>query len=344
MALEVNIQKQLGAFCLQVDFTAQPGVLGILGASGCGKSMTLRCIAGIEQPDQGRIALDGRPWLDTQTGVQLPPQQRGAGFLFQNYALFPTMTVEQNLLAGLHRLPRRQRKAHAQELMRRFELTGLAQRRPAQLSGGQQQRVALARMLAAQPLVTLLDEPFSALDASLREALQLQLQATLQEFGGPAILVSHDRDEIYRLCQHTLVMDQGRVVAFGPTQQLFLQPECIAAARLTGCKNILPARCAGPFAVFVPDWGCTLTTSQPVPPDLAAIGVRAHDFAVQGSHNPLPVSLCQQMEDPFFYTYRFAIGGGTLWWKVSKQTLGSPRPQLPRTLYLPPQAILLLRA
>lgn len=346
MALEVNLQKKMGNFLLKVAFTAPNGTLGILGASGCGKSLTLRCIAGILRPDEGRIVLDDRVLFDSQKGIDLPPQKRQVGFLFQNHALFPNMTVEQNIQAGLlHRQPNKAlRRQMTAQLIRQFHLTGLEKHRPHQLSGGQQQRVALARMLAARPAVTLLDEPFSALDANLKEGLQLELQTTLEQFGGPAILVSHDRDEIYRLCQNTVVMEQGKVVDFGSTKELFEAPTCIASARLTGCKNILPAEKSGEYSVFLPEWNLHLHTAAPVSDSVTAIGVRAHDFTAQQCENPITVRLTQEMEDPFFWTFCFSVGEGChpLWWKVSKSTMTSAKPHIPQVLYLPGDKILLL--
>ena len=172
MSLEVNIEKKLDGFTLRAAFSAGNIPTALLGASGCGKSMTLRCIAGIVKPDKGRIVLDGRVLFDSEQHIDLPPQQRGAGLLFQNYALFPNMTVEQNILCGLKaEKDRAARQARCAELLRAMRLEPLAKRYPAQLSGGQQQRTALARILAGRPRILMLDEPFSALDSYLREAV-----------------------------------------------------------------------------------------------------------------------------------------------------------------------------
>lgn len=170
MSLEVHIEKKLNGFTLRSDFTAGNTATAILGASGCGKSMTLRCIAGIVKPDKGRIVLDGRVLFDSGQHIDLPPQQRGVGLLFQNYALFPNMTVEQNILCGLKaERDKAARKARCAGMLRALRLEELASRRPAELSGGQQQRTALARILVGKPRILMLDEPFSALDSYLRE-------------------------------------------------------------------------------------------------------------------------------------------------------------------------------
>ena len=159
MSLYVDIKKDLGDFVLETKFEADGGVTGILGASGCGKSMTLRCIAGILRPDEGRIELDGTVFFDHREKIDLKPQQRHVGLLFQNYALFPNMTVWQNLMTGLKPYEKDKKRAAAaiNTVMERFCLDGLAGHKPSQLSGGQQQRVALARIFLSKPRVLLLD-------------------------------------------------------------------------------------------------------------------------------------------------------------------------------------------
>ena len=201
MSLDVRIKKSFGDYTLDVAFAGGDETLGFLGASGCGKSLTLRCIAGIVKPDKGRIVLDGRVLFDSAQHIDLPPQQRGVGLLFQNYALFPNMTVEQNILCGLNaEKDRAARKARCAEMLRAMRLEELAGRRPAELSGGQQQRTALARILAGRPRILMLDEPFSALDSYLREAVESEVGSLLAGFDGTALLVTHNRDEAYRLC------------------------------------------------------------------------------------------------------------------------------------------------
>lgn len=211
MSLEVRIRRTLRDFSLETAFTTSDGVLGILGASGCGKSMTLRCIAGVETPDEGRIVLNGRVLFDSAAGINLPPQQRRVGYLFQSYALFPHMTVEENIACALGREKDRKKRAGTiASLVGRFRLEGLEKRYPGQLSGGQQQRVALARILAYEPEALLLDEPFSALDAHLKEKLQLELLELLRGYAGDAVMVTHSRDEAFRLCGRLLIMEHGR--------------------------------------------------------------------------------------------------------------------------------------
>ena len=275
MSLSVEFEKRLGSFHLRVQFQAEDEITALLGASGCGKSMTLKCIAGIVPPDRGRIVLNGRVLFDSEAGIDLPPQQRRVGYLFQNYALFPTMTVEKNILCGIRSGSKGEKAAALTAALHRFRLEGLEKRYPAQLSGGQQQRVALARILCTRPEAILLDEPFSALDSFLKWKLELELSDLLADFHGPILWVSHDRGEVFRNCKKVCVMEQGQSQGMFTLRQLFHEPETEAAARLSGCKNIVEAVPAG-SAVTLPAWGLTLSCGKPVPADVRWAGIRAH--------------------------------------------------------------------
>lgn len=273
MSLLIDIEKRLGSFHLQVQLQAQDEVTALSGASGCGKSMTLKCIAGIVTPDRGRIVLNDRVLFDSAAHIDLPPQRRRMGYLFQNYALFPTMTVEKNILCAISG-SKTEKGAALSDAVRRFRLEGLEHHYPAQLSGGQQQRVALARILCSQPEVILLDEPFSALDSYLKWDLELKLSDFLENFSGPILWVSHDRGEVFRNCKRVCVLDQGASQGTFTLRQLFHEPETEAAARLSGCKNIVEAVPAG-SAVTLPAWGLTLSCGKPVPADICQAGIRA---------------------------------------------------------------------
>ena len=275
MSLYVDIEKQLGSFHLRVQLETENEITALLGASGCGKSMTLKCIAGIVTPDRGQIVLNGRVLFDREKRVNLTPQQRRLGYLFQNYALFPNMTVEKNILCGVRSRDKQKKAAALADALRRFRLEGLEKRYPAQLSGGQQQRVALARILCSKPEAILLDEPFSALDSFLKWNLELELSDLLADFQGPILWVSHDRGEVFRNCKKVCVMEQGTSQGTVTLRQLFHQPETEAAARLSGCKNIVEAVPAG-SAVTLPQWGLTLDCTGPVPADIRRAGIRAH--------------------------------------------------------------------
>lgn len=281
MSLFVDIEKRLGSFRLCVRFETAEGILALLGASGCGKSMTLKCIAGIVRPDRGRIVLDGKVLFDSERRIDLPPQKRQVGYLFQQYALFPNMSARENLCAGARALPRAERDDAVRELIRLLRLEGLEQLRPAQLSGGQQQRVALGRILASRPRAILLDEPFSALDSFLKWQLEAELVETLARFRGPVVWVSHDRDEVYRRCEKVCVMNRGAALPVEDMKRLFDCPETVTAARLSGCKNDTPLRAAGGSRIFLPDWNVTLECGRTVPDNAAVLGVRSHYIGPQ---------------------------------------------------------------
>jgi len=282
MPLFVSIKKTFGTFSLAVDLEAGDGAAtGILGASGSGKSLTLRCIAGIHAPDEGRIALDGQVLFDSRLKVNLPPQKRRVGYMFQSYALFPNMTVEQNIGAGAPGTKAEKKRLTA-DYIRRFYLEGLERRYPAQLSGGQGQRVALARMLASKPRIILMDEPLSSVDGHLRWQLEKGLQDILAGFEGPSLVVSHDCGELYRLCRRVVILDRGRVDSGGDKEDLYEKPATLAGARLIGCKNISRARKLSEHEVEAVDWHEVLTTAEPVRPDIQYVGVQARAFREVG--------------------------------------------------------------
>ena len=246
MSLSVDIEKKLGAFHLRSQFEAPDETMALLGASGCGKSMTLKCIAGIVTPDRGRIVLGGRVLFDSEKKINLPPQQRRVGYLFQQYALFPNMSVEQNILCGIRSGDKAEKRRVLAEKIRMFRLEGMEKKHPAQLSDGQQQRVALARILCSEPEAILLDEPFSALDSYLKWNLELELSDLLAGFHGPILWVSHDLGECCRNCQKVCVMENGVSSPVTDMETLVRHPATQSAARLTGCRNFLPARrCEG---------------------------------------------------------------------------------------------------
>ena len=277
MSLQVDITKNFGSFTLDAQFTAEDGVMALLGNSGCGKSMTLKCIAGVIRPDRGRIIADGVTLFDADRHIDLNPQQRRIGLLFQNYALFPNMTVEQNILCGLRRDgDKRGRAVKLRQFMETFYLSGLEKRYPHQLSGGQQQRVALTRILAGEPRVLMLDEPFAALDSYLKWQLEQELIDVLSKFSGTTLYVSHDRDEVYRLCGKVCVMDNGRTQQVQSVKQLFAAPQTMSAALLCGCKNFSRVEYIDRHHLRAVDWGCILACTAPTNPDIRYIGIRAH--------------------------------------------------------------------
>lgn len=277
MSLSVDIRKRLGDFSLDVSFKAEnpAETLALLGASGCGKSMALKCVAGVERPDEGRIVLNGRVLYDSAARVNVPAQRRRVGYLFQSYALFPAMTVLDNVLVGARGATRAERLTMAARQIRAFRLEGLEGRRPAELSGGQQQRCALARIMASEPELLLLDEPFSALDGYLRWQLELELADTLRAFPGGVVFVTHSRDEVYRMCDRVCVLTDGRGGRTVPTRELFDAPVTLAEALISGCKNVSPAVPVGPETLDCADWGVRLACGRAVA-GCAHAGIRAH--------------------------------------------------------------------
>ena len=277
MSLSVDIKKKFPNFTLDMHFSLSGRRVGILGASGCGKSMTLRSIAGIFQPDEGRIVLGDRVLYDSARRVDLKPQVRNIGYLFQNYALFPNMTVRENIMAGLSG-SKNAKMARANEMIAKFGLSSLEDRLPGQLSGGQQQRCALARIMAYRPDVILLDEPFSALDWYLRDRMQRELSDMLRDYEGMVIMVSHDRDEIFRFSEELLIVDAGHVIRQGATREVFSDPGTRSAAVLTGCKNFSRAERIDDHHVRATDWGITVETERVLPEGIRDLGFRAHQF------------------------------------------------------------------
>lgn len=209
--LEVQIYKKLAEFDLDVSFQVDDNILGFMGASGSGKSMTLKCIAGIETPDQGRIVLNGRVLFDSEKKINVPIQKRNVGYMFQSYALFPNMNVYENISVRLRARKVKDVDIVVQKVMQQFRIFELASRYPKQLSGGQRQRVALARLMAYEPDVLLLDEPFSALDEDLKEDLLQELKSELQ-ISKPVIFVSHDKEEVNYLCDLNYKIKQGEII------------------------------------------------------------------------------------------------------------------------------------
>ena len=347
MSIDVDIKKKIGDFDLDVQFSQDAKRIGILGASGCGKSMTLKTIAGIVGQDEGHVIVEGRTLFDKASGINLKPQQRNVGYMFQNYALFPTMTVAQNIAAGLPR-DKSLRAKRVAEMLESFHLQGLEGRLPSELSGGQQQRVALARMMAYEPQVLLFDEPFSAMDAYLKEGLRLELLEVLKDYNRTAIFVTHDRDEAYQMCDYLILMDQGKILEAGPTKELFDRPGTKAAAKLTGCKNISLIEKIDEHTVRALDWGgLVLKVQAKVEDDIKAVGVRAHDFyeveeqTADSTTNCFATGKCAISELPFEWYITLENG---LWWKKSKDhALHDTNNIVSDFLAIRPESILLLK-
>ncbi len=298
--LRVNIQKSLPNYTLIANFTADNYPLGLLGASGAGKSMILRCIAGLEKPNSGCIVLNGRVLFDAIKQINLPVRDRSIGFVFQNYALFPHLNVAQNIAFGLQHLSKINRNRRVNELITLMQLQGLQNRYPKNLSGGQQQRVALARALAVQPEVLLLDEPFSALDTHLRSQLEKQLIAILSNYQGVTLFVTHNLEEVYRVCKNLLVLSEGKIAAYGTKESIFERPRTFTTAQITGCKNFSRAEVLSPQKVRAIDWDCTLQVTETTSSQTQHIGIRAHQLIFRDipKENTFPCWVVQTSETP----------------------------------------------
>lgn len=346
MSIYVDIEKNLGSFQLKVKFEAADETLALLGASGCGKSLTLKCIAGIEKPDRGKIVVDGVTLFDSEKRINLTPQNRRTGLMFQNYALFPNMTVLQNIRAGANReSDQKKREEAVAAVLDSFGLAQLSHHYPHQLSGGQQQRAALARILVSNPRILLLDEPFSALDSHLRFRLEQEVRQVIRRFGKTVLLVSHDRDEVFRMSDSIAIMDSGTIQAMGTKASVFSNPQTRKGAVLTGCKNISAMEIRENGMVYAADWGIMLHVPNPQK-DATAIGIRMHDIVPGQGENALRCHVAEIIENPFSYTVMLeplnVKCASRIGWEMDKEAwkrLAAPEVWIS----LPPDALLLLR-
>ena len=348
MAIEVRIHREFDDFKLDVQFQSESRRIGILGASGCGKSLTLKSIAGIERPETGKIESAGKVFFDSAKKIWMPPQERNVGYLFQNYALFPTMTVEKNIGIAL-RCGKKEKEKKVRDMIDRFSLQGLEKKLPGQLSGGQQQRTALARIMIYEPDMILLDEPFSALDSYLKEQTQRECLELLQDYPGTVILVSHSRDEIYRFSEEVLVIDGGKAVIKKTVKELFEHPQKVAAAKLTGCKNIEEIVWKDGKHLYVPGWDMVIPAGMGNVGDAQAIGIRAHEFTTERTESDselvFPVYKPEVKEDLFEYHVQFFTSERAktpVVWKVSKKLWDVGEKGVPKWLHLKREHILFL--
>lgn len=297
MSLYVDIEKKCGDFQLKVQFETENEIFAILGSSGCGKSLTLKCIAGIEKPDSGIIRLDDQVLFDSSKKINVSARKRRVGYLFQDYALFPNMTVFQNIMCGA------KDKAKAKEYIRKFYLENKEMLYPSQLSGGQKQRAALARMLSCNPRLVMLDEPFSALDNYLKTQLEREVMNVFDLYGKRALFVSHDRNEVYRLTDRIAVMENGRMVDIQSKHELFNAPKTLAATLLTGCKNITGLKRISEDCFRATDWETDLYLPQNAhrEKNYAYAGIRAHFLVLHGEDgaNRMECEVVRVIEDAF---------------------------------------------
>ncbi len=356
MALYVDIQKKLNNFTLKVKFQAGNEVFSLLGASGCGKSIILKCIAGIEKPDCGKIILNGRVLYDSDNNICIPPQKRKVGYMFQDYALFPNMTVEKNIYSGINKkMFNKDIDIKIKEVIKRYQLEGLEKQYPHKLSGGQKQRVAMARMLVSEPEIILLDEPFSALDSYLKWNMIQEMEDEIKKLNKTVLFVSHDRDEVYHLSNRIGAINNGNIEVIEYKQDFFDNPKTVTAAILSGCKNIIYAEKQDKYHVRVPEWNMSLFTEKEVPDNIKAIGIRAHDFIHENNLQNIKYTKeklnifkiipnkIKVEEDQFEWNIYFQCDenmSNKIQWKISKYLWS--RDEVPEILYVMPDKILCL--
>jgi molybdate transport system ATP-binding protein len=266
--IRADIRTTVGTFDLVIELEVNREITVLYGHSGAGKSLTLEAIAGLLKPRDGYIELDGRVVFDRAARVNLPPHRRNIGYVVQDYALFPHLTVGQNIAYGVPDLPRAQRRDRIDQFARMLDLEGLLDRRPSRISGGQAQRVALARALVRQPQVLLLDEPFAAVDSSIRRTLRRELRRLAQDLNLSVVMVTHDLMEAYNVGDRIAVIDDGHLLQVGPKGEVFHRPTTRRAAELLGVANIFKARVVGnegDRVVVATDFGCVTSVSEPRP-------------------------------------------------------------------------------
>ncbi len=341
--ININIKKSFGSFDMDVSFSSSARRIGILGASGCGKSQTLKMIAGIAVPSEGKITYEDKVLFSSSDKINIPPQKRNTGYLFQSYALFPNMTVSQNICSGIKNA--KEKETILKEMLSLFHLEGLEGHYPDQLSGGQAQRTALARVFAYHPSLLLLDEPFSALDYHLKDVMQEELLEILDGYGGQTILVSHDRDEIYKFCDEIIVMDEGRVISCGETLDIFRNPKNKRTAELSGCKNFSRIEKKDDFHAYAPDWGTDLEFAQKIPEKALYVGIRAHDIVPLWEDTPcdntVPFNLKNTARLPFETHFYICCPKGQICWFIQRdreKVIGEKG--MPQRLHLPPESLI----
>lgn len=257
MSLSVHVEKSFDDFSMKVDLEVEGGIIGLLGYSGSGKTMTLKMIAGIVTPDRGRIVLNDKVLYDSEMKINLKPQQRNVGLMFQSYALFNHMSVYENIAIGL-KGSKKEKEIHILPYLKLLQLEELRNRKPKMLSGGQKQRVALARLLAQKPDLIMLDEPFSALDNHLKFILEEDFKKALRAFEKTVLYISHNRQEVYKYCDQTAIMADGSIREIKDTFELFRDCETVAGAKLTGCRNITKSEFINKQEIWVEAWQLTI--------------------------------------------------------------------------------------
>lgn len=315
MSIYIDVKKYLQGFILDIQFeTKGSNIMGILGASGSGKTMLLRCISGLIKPDEGNIIINEKVLFDSKKKIDVPPQQRKCGFLFQNYALFPHLTIKDNIMFGLSKADKNKNEK-VKALLKKYHLKGLEDRYPSQISGGQQQRAALARAMAIEPSILLLDEPFSALDEHLRAHMVKEMIESLKGFDGTTLFVTHNMDEVYRISDTLAVVKEGKIESFGKKEIVFQNPPTLETARITGCKNISKAFKKSINIIEIPEWRIEAFTDSKVNYQEGFAAIRANHIRINNSlddENVFYAWVADISEAPFRVTLYLKIGEPSL--------------------------------
>jgi molybdate transport system ATP-binding protein len=342
--LNVDIKKTLGNFQLNVQFNVERGIVGILGPSGCGKSLTLQAIAGLLKPDSGTITIGERTLFDHEKKMNIPTRDRKVGYVFQNYALFPHLTVAENIGFGLKKLAKDEKNKKIAKMLQVIQLTGLENRYPTDLSGGQQQRVALARTLVTEPEILLLDEPFSALDQHVKKHLELELLEIIKRsFSGVVLFVTHNIEEAYRLCDYLCLYDSGKTIQLGQKEEVLQRPINKAAAQIVGCENVFEVEGNSGNKVMV--GGLQLQIEQSVVAGSKYLGIHSYDvlFVPKDSHvNTFDYTITSIVDGIDHSIVTVAVNNLTIKVNVSKSSL----PKLSigdLRIHFPPGKLILLR-
>lgn len=341
--LDVNIKKILGNFHLNIQFNVERGIVGILGPSGCGKSLTLQAIAGLLKPDSGTISIGDRLLFDNEKNINVPTRARKIGYVFQNYALFPHLSVAENISYGLKEHKKQDRQRKVTEMLQVVQLSGLENRYPDELSGGQQQRVALARTLVTKPDILLLDEPFSALDQHVKKRLELELLDIIkQNFAGVVLFVTHNIEEAYRLCDHICLYDRGANIQYGKKEDVLQSPVSRAAAQIVGCENIYQIDTVNDTSISVNR--LELNLGRPVQSEKKHIGIHSHDVTFvprTNSQNTFNYTITSIVEGIDHSTVSVTINSLTVKVNVPKSTVAEIcKGDL--MLYIPPEKLFLM--
>ena len=319
-------------------------VLVICGPSGSGKSSLIRCLNRLEPIQKGDILFEGTSIYAPEVDVNALRAE--VGMVFQQFNLYPHLTVLENVTLApikVRGMGKKEATDLAMELLGRVGIARQAAKRPSEISGGQQQRVALARILASDPEVLMLDEPFSALDAFLKEKLQLELLELLSGYDKDILMVTHSRDEIYRFCEHMLIVEDGRQAGFGVTKEIFKNPGTPAAAKLTGCKNIEKIERVDDHTMVLPNWNTTVCVKGMIPENTTHIGIRAHYLRLPENGQRENLVECQNgriLDDPFELVVVFEHD---VWWKIPKESWQKEyQEKMPQYLAIPEESILYL--